>query len=568
MTTPNGPPPPAWVRKRDGRLVPFDADRISRSLFAAGESVGQPDPFLARELADVAVHFLADESEGVVPTTEQVREVVVKVLRELKQHVLATAFDSHSRTENGHAPAPFRPRIAEEVFRFSLADSSAAVRDGCLKRYTLHAVFTRDLVAAHQEGVISLSGLLCPETLEAGVVGPLRRIEDLLPRLEETSTLAGQLLALEGLEHVLAQALPSGSRRVSRQRVDQTARRCADVLMLGLRLTGRRAVVNLNAPPPAWADEVTDGPLFAGQPRGRDAERLELLAESLAEALVLCGEQVRLDWHLSERDVGADEGERLTRLARLVLQGAPLAFVFDRPRQPIALAEGLRRGQPAVLLSVGVNLPRLARLVIEEPSEGASEEQAKGVSRRAERFLDKLGSLARLALSAALQKREFLRLQARRHPALTSGFLLERARLLVAPLGLDDAVQALLGQGLCAADESLQLGRAILTRLREVLRNEGRASTLETCLDATESLTSGPTCWAPQAAVKAQLRAVGALHGAAGGGSGVVFLPHEATPTAEQLTGWLRWAWDHTDIERLRLERVQPPLKQLTFSDA
>src|SRR5437868_10960681 len=118
MATPNGPPPPAWVRKRDGRLVPFDADRISRSVFAAGESVGQSDPFLARELADVAVHFLADESEGSVPTTEQVREVVAKVLRELKQHALAAAFDSHTRTTNGQAPATLHTRDADGVFRF------------------------------------------------------------------------------------------------------------------------------------------------------------------------------------------------------------------------------------------------------------------------------------------------------------------------------------------------------------------------------------------------------------------------------------------------------------------
>ena len=30
--------PPAWVRKRDGRLVPFEADRLSRALFAAGDT--------------------------------------------------------------------------------------------------------------------------------------------------------------------------------------------------------------------------------------------------------------------------------------------------------------------------------------------------------------------------------------------------------------------------------------------------------------------------------------------------------------------------------------------------
>src|SRR5207253_183046 len=80
------PAAPTWVRKRDGRTVPFEADRISRALFAAGEHCGQPDAFKARELADAVVHFLANEADDKVSTTTQVREVVVKVLRQFKQY--------------------------------------------------------------------------------------------------------------------------------------------------------------------------------------------------------------------------------------------------------------------------------------------------------------------------------------------------------------------------------------------------------------------------------------------------------------------------------------------------
>jgi hypothetical protein len=72
MTDPDPPAPPAWVYKRDGRLVPFEADKISRALFAAGESLGRPDAFLARELADGVVHFLAAEGGSASPTTGQV----------------------------------------------------------------------------------------------------------------------------------------------------------------------------------------------------------------------------------------------------------------------------------------------------------------------------------------------------------------------------------------------------------------------------------------------------------------------------------------------------------------
>ena len=61
MSEASPPAPPAWVYKRDGRLVPFDADKISRALFAASESLNRPDAFLAREMTDVVVHFLSEE---------------------------------------------------------------------------------------------------------------------------------------------------------------------------------------------------------------------------------------------------------------------------------------------------------------------------------------------------------------------------------------------------------------------------------------------------------------------------------------------------------------------------
>src|SRR5438270_4244131 len=91
------PVPPTWVSKRDGRLVPFEADKISRALFAAAEGLGRPDAFLARELADGVVHFLAAESEGKAPTTEEIEEVVVKVVRELGHPALAEAFADFAR---------------------------------------------------------------------------------------------------------------------------------------------------------------------------------------------------------------------------------------------------------------------------------------------------------------------------------------------------------------------------------------------------------------------------------------------------------------------------------------
>src|SRR5260370_41496804 len=94
---------PAWVSKRDGRIVPFEADKISQALFAAAESLGKPDAFLARELTEGVLHFLAGGSSGNISTPCQIAELVIKVVRELGQPAFARAFSEGNRR-------PFRNR--------------------------------------------------------------------------------------------------------------------------------------------------------------------------------------------------------------------------------------------------------------------------------------------------------------------------------------------------------------------------------------------------------------------------------------------------------------------------
>src|SRR5260370_39682446 len=92
MTESSTPLPPIWVHKRDGRQAAFEGDKISRSLFAAMETLGKPNAFLARELTDGVVHFLAADLDGEAPTTALIAETVVKVVRELGHPALAKAF--------------------------------------------------------------------------------------------------------------------------------------------------------------------------------------------------------------------------------------------------------------------------------------------------------------------------------------------------------------------------------------------------------------------------------------------------------------------------------------------
>jgi hypothetical protein len=156
-----------------------------------------------------------------------------------------------------------------------------------------------------------------------------------------------------------------------------------------------------------------------------------------------------------------------------------------------------------------------------------------------------------------VQKRDFLR---RRRPELNHGFLLERARVVAAPLGLDAVVRRLTGHGLAEDAGALDLARRIVRRLRQVLDEDGAACRLTTCLDGVFAAVvdgersaddvSGLSGWSPAVKVKNQLRAAGALHD--GGGTAFVHLPADPQMTPEQAGDVLAWAWHRTDVVRVR----------------
>src|SRR5438128_1677698 len=129
---------PAWIYKRDGRLVPFEPDRITQALFAATEARQQPDTFLARELADGVLHFIGQEfSPSETPTTTQIAELVIKVVRELGQPALAEAFAGENQrraeavpqqrvAQPAAAEISAKTKSTEVVYRFAATDSPDA----------------------------------------------------------------------------------------------------------------------------------------------------------------------------------------------------------------------------------------------------------------------------------------------------------------------------------------------------------------------------------------------------------------------------------------------------------
>ena len=82
------------IKKRDGRIVPFDREKITEAIWKAARSVGGADRSLAEKISGQVVNvldvFFKDERE--TPTVEQIQDLVEKILIE----------NNHARTAKAY----------------------------------------------------------------------------------------------------------------------------------------------------------------------------------------------------------------------------------------------------------------------------------------------------------------------------------------------------------------------------------------------------------------------------------------------------------------------------------
>ncbi len=106
------------IRKRDGELVEFDESRIADAIYKAALSVGGEDRFIAEELAGVVSLFLEKSFQGVIPTIEDVQDMVEKVLIETGHAGTAKSYILYreERTRIRDAEARTRPPVQGRLF--------------------------------------------------------------------------------------------------------------------------------------------------------------------------------------------------------------------------------------------------------------------------------------------------------------------------------------------------------------------------------------------------------------------------------------------------------------------
>ena len=80
------------VRKRNGRIAPFNETKIADAIFKAARAVGGEDRFLAEDLAKAVTFFLKKKLGEKVPDIEEIQDAVEKVLIETGHAKTAKAY--------------------------------------------------------------------------------------------------------------------------------------------------------------------------------------------------------------------------------------------------------------------------------------------------------------------------------------------------------------------------------------------------------------------------------------------------------------------------------------------
>jgi ribonucleoside-triphosphate reductase len=170
-----------FVRKRDGKLEPFDQERITNAIWKAAKAVGGKDRELAKRLSDQVVAELKKRfGEDGVPTVEEIQDLVEKTLIEnghartakayilyRKQHQdlreLASLLSSADLVDQYLDIEDWRVRENSNM-SYSLQGLNNYLSSTVIAKYWITRIYPPEIADAHFSGDMHIHNL--------GVLGP------------------------------------------------------------------------------------------------------------------------------------------------------------------------------------------------------------------------------------------------------------------------------------------------------------------------------------------------------------------------------------------------------------
>lgn len=165
------------IRKRDGRVVPFDQEKITDAIFKAAQAVGGTDRELSKKLSEQVVDILEERYDGhTVPSVEDIQDLVEYVLVENGHYRTAKAYivyrQQHKKIrELKGTVVDVRNLINEYIDKahfnvnensneqYSLSGLLLYTAGEIIKSYALSEMYEGSIADAHRKGHIHIHDL-------------------------------------------------------------------------------------------------------------------------------------------------------------------------------------------------------------------------------------------------------------------------------------------------------------------------------------------------------------------------------------------------------------------------
>lgn len=163
------------VRKRDGRIVPFDATKITIAIAKAAEQIGysRPQEIALLMTAKVIQIINKDFPQFTIPHVENIQDIVIKVLRENDLDRLADTYLAYreTRTRSRAEASNLLKQIGEIIRESPIGIEGNAnvghnfsakllqIASAASKWYYENELLPEDIAKAHREGYIHIHDL-------------------------------------------------------------------------------------------------------------------------------------------------------------------------------------------------------------------------------------------------------------------------------------------------------------------------------------------------------------------------------------------------------------------------
>jgi len=164
------------IRKRDGSLVPFHSEKITRAIFKAAKACGGNDYSKAECLGNQVTDIVTKRYNSTVPTVEDVQDIVEKVLIENGHAQTAKAYILYREKRKGSRELNALVGATIEMFSNYLDDKDWQIKENAntqksinglnnyvrevfTKQYWLNEVYPLDIKKAHETGDLHLHDL-------------------------------------------------------------------------------------------------------------------------------------------------------------------------------------------------------------------------------------------------------------------------------------------------------------------------------------------------------------------------------------------------------------------------